>query len=37
MGAQLIIGATRMAGRGVGFVRGALGELPQQYRKVQGY
>jgi hypothetical protein len=36
-GAQLIIGATRMAGRGVGFVGGMLGELPQQYRKVQGY
>jgi len=37
VGAQLTIGATRMAGRGVGFVRGVLGELPQQYRKVQGY
>ena len=36
-GAQLVIGATRMAGRGVGFVRGVLDELPQQYRKVQGY
>ncbi|MGH6882708.1 MAG: hypothetical protein ACREFM_17445, partial [Hypericibacter sp.] len=36
-GAQLVIGATRMAGRGIGFVRGVLGELPQQYRKVQGY
>jgi len=37
LGAQLTIGAARMAGRGTGFVRGALGELPQQYRKVQGY
>jgi glycosyltransferase involved in cell wall biosynthesis len=37
LGAQLAIGATRMAGRGVGFMRGVLGELPQQYRKVQGY
>jgi GT2 family glycosyltransferase len=37
LGAQLAIGAARMAGRGVGFVRGVLGELPQQYRKVQGY
>lgn len=36
-GAQLVIGATRMAGRGTGFLRGMLGELPQQYRKVQGY
>ena len=36
-GAQLVIGATRMAGRGLGFVRGMLDELPQQYRKVQGY
>lgn len=37
LGAQLIISAARMAGRGVGFVRGALSDLPQQYRNVQGY
>jgi hypothetical protein len=37
LGAQLIISAARMAGRGVGFIRGALSDLPQQYRKIQGY
>ncbi|HWA45913.1 MAG TPA: glycosyltransferase family A protein, partial [Hypericibacter adhaerens] len=37
LGAPLVIGAARMAGRGVGFLRGALSALPEQYRKVQGY